>query len=282
MTKAALKERTAPLFGEIDPPAKPKAEVAKVAKPKAKKKTGTAVAVHKPSPPLAPKSLLEVIKDAAADPRVDVAKMQALLTMAREEEARAAEREFNVALAEAQAEMPRVTRDAKSDKHKYVRLETVTKLLDPLIARNNFSLSFGMSNSPMDEHYRITAALSHKSGHKRDYFIDLPADTKGAKGNDNKTAVQGIGSTISYGRRYLTLMIFNVAVRNEDDDGAGGEPAKAISAEQIKDLRAKLTAANITDDQFCGVYKIEKVDQLPAAKLANALDRIAQKQRATS
>ncbi|MDO8534105.1 MAG: hypothetical protein Q7S17_05110, partial [Xanthobacteraceae bacterium] len=99
MTKAALKERTAPLFGEIDPPAKPKAEVAKVAKPKAKKKTGTAVAVHKPSPPLAPKSLLEVIKDAAADPRVDVAKMQALLTMAREEEARAAEREFNVALA---------------------------------------------------------------------------------------------------------------------------------------------------------------------------------------
>ena len=31
---------------------------------------------------------------------------------------------------------PRITRDAKTDKHRYVRLETVTKELDPIIARS--------------------------------------------------------------------------------------------------------------------------------------------------
>lgn len=257
----------APLLENVEPQSDPKPAKTKLAK---------SVTVHVPQQMAAPKNMLQVIGELARDSTVNVEKFKELLAIKREEEALAAEREFNVALAEAQAEMPRVTRDAKSDKHKYVRLETVTKALDPLIAKHNFSLSFGMSDSPIDQHYRITAMLSHKDGHKREYFIDLPADTKGAKGGDNKTQVQGIGSTISYGRRYLTLMIFNVAVTNEDDDGQGGKSEK-ITADQAAELIQMCAEREISKEQFCKVGKIEEVEDLLASKYETAKNWIEQK-----
>jgi hypothetical protein len=41
------------------------------------------------------------------------------------------------------------------------------------------------------------------------------------KGRPNKTALHGLGSSVSYLRHYLTCMIFNVVMRGEDDDGNG-------------------------------------------------------------
>ena len=53
--------------------------------------------------------------------------------------------------------------------------------------------------------------------------FDLALDGVGLKGNPNKTAVQASGSTISYGRRYLKLMVFDVVLTNEDNDGNAPE-----------------------------------------------------------
>lgn len=237
------------------------------------RKPSTAVAVHKPEPP---KTLLQMIAEAARDPAVDVQKMKELLAIKREEDALVAERHFNEALADAQKDMPRVTRDAKSDKHRYVRLETVTKVLDPIIALHRFSLSFGMSDSPIEQHYRVTATLSHVAGHKREYFIDLPADTKGAKGGENKTPVQGIGSTISYARRYLTLMIFNVAVQNEDDDGRGGK-SEPITEDQLNELNVAMTTAKADLTKFCEHFGIDALPDLPASRFAGAMKMLNQK-----
>jgi hypothetical protein len=39
------------------------------------------------------------------------------------------------------------------------------------------------------------------------------------RGSPNKTAIHGFGSAMSYGRRYLLLLIFNLAMRHEDNDG---------------------------------------------------------------
>lgn len=283
MTKTAVKERAAaPLFGEVDPPAKPKAEVAKVAAPKTKK-PGTAVAAHQPSPQSAPKTMLQVIAEAAANPLVDVQKMQALLTMRREEERAAQEIVFNDALRAAKLDMPTVGANSVNShtKSNWAKYEKVSKVCDPIIHRHGFVLSFGMSDSPLPEHYRIICDVSHEGGYTKRYFLDGPADAVGAKGGGTKTPIQGVGSTITYLRRVLKGLIFDIIVDKEDDDGIGAA-VNLIDDEQAKDLRAKMTAANITDAQFCSVYGLAKVEDLPAAKLANALDRIAQKQKATA
>lgn len=268
-----------------DEVAKPKAEKkASAPAPKSRRQTARAIArpkaEHVPTqqvvPYQQPKTMLEVIAEAARNPAVDVQKMKELLAIKREEEALIAERVFTEALAAAQAEMPRLVRDAKSDKHRYVKLETVTKALDPIIAKHGFTLSFGMGDSPIPDHYRIAATLQHIAGHKRFYFIDLPADTKGPKGGDNKTAVQGVGSTISYGRRYLTNLIFNVAVVGEDNDGA--KIADCISKEQVEEIVQMCAERRITKDQFLKAARVDAIEDIKVSRFESAKTWIKQKE----
>jgi hypothetical protein len=81
----------------------------------------------------------------------------------------------------------------------------------------------------------LSATLTHAAGFTRKYLIDMPADGKGAKGNDVMTKTHATGSATQYGMRYLLKMIFNVAI-GEDDDGnaAGSDEAAVILAEWIQ------------------------------------------------
>lgn len=168
-------------------------------------------------------NILAVIARAAADPQVDVTKMERLFALQERMLARQAEEAFNRAMSDCQAEMPKVLRDATnpSTNSRYARLESLNKAAIPVYTRHGFSLSFGSADCPTVDYHRITCVVSHKGGHTRNYQVDLPRDDMGAKGNQNKTKMHGAGSTFSYGRRYLTLLIFNISLVNEDDDGNG-------------------------------------------------------------
>ena len=179
-------------------------------------------------------SLLAVIERAATNPNIDVEKMERLLDMQERIIAREAEQDFNAAMAQLQAELPAVVRDAENSStgSRYAKLETIARAIMPKITGQGFSLSYGTDNCPLDDHYRVTCLVSHIGGHTRRYHADVPTDLTGLKGNPNKTRTHAFGSTMSYGRRYLLCLIFNVTLVNEDDDGvaAGGK----ISEEQLK------------------------------------------------
>lgn len=173
-------------------------------------------------------NMLAVIERAAANPAIDVDKMERLLSMQERIMAKVAEQKFNAAMSAAQQEMPRVGRDAHnpSTNSLYTRLETLNDAAVPIYTKHGFSLSFGTADCPTPDYFRITCHVSHDGGHSRDYQCDLPNDCVGAKGNASKTKMHGAGSTFSYGRRYLTLLIFNITLVNEDDDGNRGNRPK--------------------------------------------------------
>jgi hypothetical protein len=50
----------------------------------------------------------------------------------------------------------------------------------------------------------------------------MPADGKGARGNDVMTKTHATGAAITYGKRYLLGMIFNLAVTRDDDGNGAG------------------------------------------------------------
>lgn len=186
-----------------------------------------------------PASLIEIISRVAADPNCDVDKMERLLQMQERLVAREAEVAFNEAMQAAQAEMPQVLRDKKNDQTNshYARLETIDKTIKPIIARHGFSLSFGTADSPREGHYRVTCIVSHIGGHSRNYHADLPADNAGIKGSVNKTPTHAFGSSMSYGRRYLKLLIFDLATTEDDDgNGAGGAIDPHEEAKPILDM----------------------------------------------
>lgn len=185
-------------------------------------------------------AVFQMIERAARDPSVDIDKLERMMAMQERMRLQEAERQFNAAMGQAQAEMPRVLRDATNDhsKSRYARLETISKAITPIITKHGFSLSFGTENSPVAGHHRVTCIVAHEGGFSRKEQADLPADTAGAQGKANKTAIQGFGSTVSYGRRYLTLLIFNVALTNEDDDAQSAGPKAPVEREYLTEAQA--------------------------------------------
>lgn len=199
--------------------------------------------LEKVQPNPVPSNLMAVIERAAKDPTIDITKMERLLAMQERIVARHAEEEFNAAMSAAQQEMPRVKRDAKNPQtqSKYARLETLNETAIPIYTKHGFSLSFGTADCPVADNLRITCVVSHRGGHSRNYQLDLPNDCLGPKGLPSKTKVHGAGSTFSYGRRYLTLLIFNITLSDEDDDGNRGMQPKpqGPSSMAADDIEAK-------------------------------------------
>jgi hypothetical protein len=83
----------------------------------------------------------------------------------------------------------------------------------------------------MPSHYRVTCTVSHTAGITKDYHADVPTDMHGIKGTQNKTATHGWGSAMSYGRRYLKMLIYDVKLT--DDDGKAAGNGGPINAEQL-------------------------------------------------
>jgi hypothetical protein len=221
--------------------------------------------------------ILAVIERAVRDPSVDIDKMERLLAMQERVMSETAKREFNTAFRAAKSEMKAVVRNKFNDQTKsgYADLDAVSAAIDPVIDRHGFALTFGTGSADLPNHYRVTCDVLHEGGHERSYYADVPVDMVGIKGNQNKTATHGFGSTMSYGRRYLKLMIYDLATR--DDDGNGATTFETISAAQAKEMRDLLTAKGKSEARFVAFaasncrYPVERIEDIRTADFAPAL-----------
>lgn len=221
--------------------------------------------------------ILTVIARAAADPNTDVDKLERLLAMQERVLAREAEQAFNAALRAAQDEIKPIAKNKTNpDTHsKYADLGALAEGLDPIMRRHGFSQSFGTADCPIPAHYRVTCAMSHTGGHTSHYQADVPVDNTGPKGSQNKTMTHGFGSALSYGRRYLKLLIADVPTT--DDDGRGAGKGATIDDAQIAVLELLASAGGADIKKFCAYYRITDLPELPAAKFADAEKRLQQK-----
>jgi ERF superfamily len=164
----------------------------------------------------------------ACDPNVSVKKLERLMALKERADARTAEMAFNAAMADAQEEMRPIAADASNPQthSRYASYAQLDRALRPIYTRHGFALSFNTDDAPADQ-VRVLCEVSHRGGHSKLYRIDMPADGKGAKGGDVMTRTHATGSAVSYGKRYLVNMIWNVSIGESDDDGnAAGRKAQ--------------------------------------------------------
>ena len=143
------------------------------------------------------------------------------------------------AMARAQAKIQPIANNALNThtNSRYAKLAAINKEIAPIYGAEGLSVSFKMGEASRPDLQRIIAEVSHEAGHTDDnYWIELPLDDKGAAGNTNKTRLHAIGSTTSYGRRYLVCMIFNVATEDDDDGQSGGGK---ISPQKAREEKAR-------------------------------------------
>jgi hypothetical protein len=172
-----------------------------------------------------------MIERAARDPNVDVEKLERLLMLKERQETRTAELEFDRAMAAAQEEMAPVRTNSSNPqtRSRYASYAALDMAVRPIYAAHGFSLSFTTAEGAAPDCIRVVCRVAHRDGHRERPFIDMPADGKGAKGGDVMTRTHATGSAVSYAKRYLLSMVFNLATTN-DDDGNAASPAKAGTA----------------------------------------------------
>lgn len=229
------------------------------------------------SPASSPARLIEM----AIQQNADVAKLEKLMDLQERWDARQAEVAFNAALNKVQANLPQIEKkaDNKQTSSKYAKLEHVNAALVPVYAAEGFSISWGTGDSPIDGHVRLIADLSHSAGHTRRYHLDVPLDRAGVKGNDNKTLVHATGSSISYGRRYLTLMMFNASTYDDQD---GNHPVPRVSEEQQANLQALIDEVGANKKAFLGFLKVTSLADIRADRYVDAVKLLEAKRKAGS
>jgi hypothetical protein len=229
-----------------------------------------------------PVNLLSVIAQAALNPDVDVEKMRALLELKERIDANEAKKAFSLAMIEAQREMPRIARDADNPhtKSKYARLETIDKAIKPIYAAKGFALSFSSEPGSDPNLVTVVCKCMHEAGHSEIYRLQGAVDSAGAKGASNKTQVQGVGSSISYLRRYLTVLIFGLTIADEDVDG--NHPRMAISHDQANKIYDLLMACDLEGDksrQFLKFMGVDRVEEIPETDFQKAMAALQAKLR---
>lgn len=215
-------------------------------------------------------ALMEVITRAASDPGTDVDKLERLMGLYERITDKRAQQAYYDAMQAAQAEMPAVFKGAKGQNSRYATLEHIAAKMKPVIEKHGFSLTFGTADAPLQHHYRVTCRIAHKAGHSEVIHADVPADGTGAKGgNSSMNVVQAFGSTMTYARRYLTLLAFNIATTDQkDDDGAGA--AGSITPEQIEILNKIGKEANASMKAFLKFMNVERIEDIPANQFEKA------------
>lgn len=208
--------------------------------------------------------LMQLLVKVASDPQTDVAKLERLAALVEHQQKRQAEQEFYAAMTAAQSDMPRVFKNAKSQHHSYANLDAVIRDVTPIYTKHGFSLSFGTEESASGR-LRVVCRVAHVGGFAKDYRADVPIDAQGAK-----NPVQGFGSSVSYARRYLTLMIFNIST-TDDDDADGAHGPGFITPEQIATLDALFAKAADRETKrakFLAFAKVAALEDIPAGDFA--------------
>ena len=163
-----------------------------------------------------------VIERAAADPNIDIDKLERLVAMQEASEIRQAEFVWNTSMAKAQADMTAVSVDSGNPqtRSKYASIGALDRAIRPHYTKHGFAVSFNEEASGNPAVLRMIAFVTCGAGTKR-YMRELPITAQGIRSQSMMTAIHANASAQTYARRYLLHMIFNLAWEDDDGNAAG-------------------------------------------------------------
>ncbi len=223
-------------------------------------------------------AMIHMIERMARDPSVDLARLQMFIELRLKLEDREAERQFDTAMADAQAEMRMVATDAsnKQTSSRYASYAALDRAIRPIYSKHRFAISFDTDTDAPEGFVRVLAFVS-RCGHKKKHHVDMPADGKGAKGGDVMTKTHATRSAVTYGKRTLLEMIFNIAVGDDDGNAASGE---SITEAQAKELEKLITDTGGDVAKFCEFAHVDQLADISVAKFDAAKTAINNAARA--
>lgn len=159
--------------------------------------------------------LIAAIERLAANPQVDVEKLERIIALQERILRVNAETAFNEAFAAMQPKIPVILESKNGDggKWAYAPLEDIVETVRPILAAHGFTLSH-QTEWPDPKTVKVIGILTHAGGHARRSEFQASADQSGSK-----NAIQALGSSNHYGRRYTTNDLLCIVTRGADDNG---------------------------------------------------------------
>jgi hypothetical protein len=222
-------------------------------------------------------AMIAMIERVVMDPNASIDKLERMLALkerldlqALEAEQRAAKASYFRAMAACQAKLKIVAKASKNlfTNSMYADLAALSAAVDPIIHGDGFTTSFQPAGVAPNGDLLVRWTVVH-SGHTESDIAAFPPDKAGAQGNANKTPLQASGSTYTYARRYLKLMLFDIAT-GDDNDGNQQANSDTISADQFIALRDLLEQSGADEKRFLAHFKLEDLHEMPLARLSEA------------
>lgn len=182
------------------------------------------------------------------------------------------------ALAKAAAEFPEIAKDTENPyfRSQYADLATLIKGTRPVLAKHGLCVVQAPQtyvNAAM-----VTTMLMHSSGEWLANDLQLPS---------SKPDAQGLGSAITYGRRYSYQAILNIAGEEDDDGNAAVGRSQAdrksvatesgsgrINPVQVRAFNSACKTGNKSEKQildYMGRLGHESTDELEKSELEDAI-----------
>lgn len=220
--------------------------------------------------------MFAMIERAARDPSVDIDKLERLMQMKVDADAKQARADFDASMADMQPELPAIGERGKAvvqgqTRYTFALWEDINAAIKPVLMRHGFAMTF---RTDFTNGITVTGVLSHRAGHREETSITLPADASGSK-----NAVQAVASTVSYGKRYTAGALLNLTSHGEDDD-AYRASVETISDEQEIAIAEMLEATGSDKAKFLRWVKVNSISEIPAKSFDSVMAQLRKKEGA--
>lgn len=229
-----------------------------------KRQDDSTVAVH------AADNMLGMIERVMMDPNLPMDRITSLMDIRERQMNKEAEQAFNVAFANAMAEMPDVPKSGlnKHTGNKYPTLDDLIRTTRPVLSKHGLSLNW--QTWVKDDRIFARAIVRHSLGHSISTELDDKRDIGKQMNN-----LQAGGSTQTYLKRYTGFAILGLSAGDEvDDDGQGAVDKTAISEGQFHELKNLIGRAGLDEDIVLTAEKIGALHFLPASRFESVQKRL--------
>ena len=173
-----------------------------------------------------PQPVMNLLEIAMKSSEVDLDKMDKIMQMYERFQAKEAEKSYYKAMNLFQSNKPDLIKSAKVDyaskagrvQYSYNPLPKIQKKIDPVLS--DVGLSYKWKQESNDNKIKITCIVSHVDGYFEETWLEAGHDTTGSK-----NAIQAIGSTVTYLKRYTLENALGLS-SGVDDDGAASNGSK--------------------------------------------------------
>jgi len=190
-----------------------------------------------------------------------------------------AEQEFTAAFS--RLKFPPFRKTAKGHNAKYAPFEDIQEVIDPILAGEGFTLTYSSGEANAKGEIPTFGLLSHIAGHSRQGVIYLPPDvTPTRSGSTTMNALQSVGSSTSYGMRYVAKMMLNLRFIGDDKDGNS-----LASQQQLDEIQRLIDDNQLGEDyrsKLMQIVNIKAMSDLAAIQVPTVFNLIRAKIRQKS